>query len=493
MKSKLLLIVLLFCFCIAGLAQQPADTTSVPPQAATSNTKDLWTLRECVDYALANNLQIKRSELSVELSNIDKRQALMALIPTANAFASNGYNWGRGIDPVSNQFISSQRNGFTSLGASSDVTLFNGFRIQNTIKQTKHELEASIQDLAKSRNDVSLNVISLFVNVVFNKELLENAKSQLTSSQQQFERTKKLVAAGSLPRSDELNLDAQVATNELNLINQENALALSLLQLQQALQLPAADNFDVEIPVITAEDLILEQSREEIYQVAKGTMPEIKSAKLRIESSYYGVKAARGNLYPRLSVSGSINTNYSSASATRFISDGGFTPTETGYFVQGTNQPIYGIQPTGSFREIYGFNDQVKDNIYKSVNVTLSIPIFNNFNARSSVQRALISNEQAKITAREVDNTLRQTVETSYNNAIAASKAFNSSLRQVQAREEAYRMAKQRFDIGATNYVEYQVAENDLFQAKSDMTRGKYEFIFRKKVLDFYQGIPLGF
>lgn len=456
-------------------------------------TNDIWTLRECVDYALANNLQVKRSELSVELSDIENKQAKFSMLPSANASASNGYNWGRGIDPVTNQFISSQRNGYTSLGASGGVTIFNGFRIQNYIKQTAREQEASKQDLAKSRNDVTLNVISLFVNVVFNKELVENARLQLASSQQQYERTQKLVAAGSLPKSSELNLDAQVATNELNFINQENSLALSLLQLQQALQLPATENFEVETPVIGAEDLILDQSREAIYQIAKGTLPEIEGAKLRIESSYYGVKVARGNLYPRLGINGSVNTNYSSASATRFVSDGGFNQVETGYFVQGTNAPIYGLQPTGSFREIYGFNDQVKDNIYKSVSVSLTIPIFNNFNARSNVQRALIANEQAKITAKEVDNTLRQNVETSYNNAIAASKSYNASLRQVQAREEAYRMAKQRFDIGAANYVEYQVAENDLFQARSDMARGKYEFIFRKKVLDFYQGIPLGF
>ncbi|MGC1243156.1 MAG: TolC family protein [Chryseosolibacter sp.] len=451
MKTKTLLSVILFFFCCSIQAQQ-ADT--VADQSA-------WTLRECVDHALANNLQVKRSELSLELSSIDKRQAKMAMLPSANAFTSYGYNWGRGIDPVTNQFISSQRNGYTSLGANGDFTIFNGFRVQNSIKQTSREFEASEQDLARSKNDVSLNVISLFVNVVFNKELVANAKLQLSSSQQQFERTKKLVAAGSLSKSNELNLDAQVATNELNLINQENALNLSLLQLQQALQLPASDDFDVEIPDISTEDLILDQSREEIFQIAKGTMPEIKSTQLRIEGSFYGVKAARGNLYPRLTATGSINSNYSSASATRFLPD------------------------------VYGFSDQVKDNLYKSVSLTLSIPIFNNFNARSNVERAIITNEQAKIAAREAENTLRQNVETSYNNAIAASKSYSSALRQVDAREEAYRMAKQRFDIGAANYVEYQVAENDLFRARSDLARGKYEFIFRKKVLDFYIGNPL--
>lgn len=482
MKIKTLLTVLLLSSGAAAVAQQ-ADPVM---------DKEAWTLEACVAFALSNNLQVKRSELNVELSSIDRRQSRFAMLPTANAQGSYGYNWGRGIDPVTNQFISSQRNGFTSLGASSGVTLFNGFRIQNTIKQSNLELEASEEDLAKSRNDVTLNVISLFLNVVFNKELVENARFQLSSSQQQFERTQKLVAAGSLPKSDELSLDAQVATNELNLVNQENALMLSLLQLQQALQLPAADNFDVAVPEIAAEDLVLEQSREEIYQIARGTMPEIESAKLRIESSRYGIKAARGSLYPRLSVNGSINTNYSSASATRFVPDGGFSQFETGYFVQGTNAPVYGLNPTGSFQEIYGFNDQVKDNLYKSVNMTLSIPIFNNFNARSNLQRAMIAHEQARIAAREVDNTLRQNVETSYNNALAAAKSYSASLRQVEAREEAYRMAKQRFDIGAANYVDYQVAENDLFRSRSDLARARYEFIFRKKVLDFYLGKPLG-
>jgi outer membrane protein len=485
MKAKTLLTFFLFSFGLAAFGQQ-ADSVS---------NADVWTLRECVDYALANNLQVKRSELDLQLSGIDKRQSRLAMFPSANAQASYGFNWGRGIDPVTNDFISSQRNGFTSLGASSGVTLFNGFRIQNTIKQSNLEFEASEEDLAKSRNDVTLNVISLFVNVVFNKELLENARLQLASSQNQLERTKKLVAAGSLPKSDELNLGAQVATNELNVINQENALVLSLLQLQQALQLPATDNFEVEIPKIDTEDLMLEQTREEIYQIAKGTMPEISSARLRIESSLYGVRAARGNLYPRLSLNGSVNTNYSSSSASVFVPDGNTIQVPTGQFVDVNNTefPVYVYRPDGSIQETYGFKDQVSDNLYKSVNLTLSIPLFNGFSARSNVQRAMIANEQARIASREVDNTLRQNVETSFNNAIAASKSYNASLRQVEAREEAYRMATQRFDIGATNYVEYQLAENDLFQARSDLARAKYEFIFRKKVIDFYQGKPLGF
>jgi outer membrane protein len=481
MKLKTLLFVILLSCSSLAWAQQ-SDSTA---------TKSVWTLRECVDYALAHNLQVKRSELSLELSSIDKRQAKLALLPTANAFAGYGFNWGRGIDPTTNQFVSSQRVGYTQVGASSEMDLFNGLRLQNNIKQSNAEFEATEEDLAKTKNDVALNVVSLFVNVVFNRELLQNAKLQLASSQQQLERTKRLVAAGSLPKSDELNIAAQVSTNEVNVINQENALNLSILQLQQALQIPATESFQVAIPEITAEDLVLGQTRDEVFRIAMGTMPEIRSSKLRIESTGYGVKSARGNLYPRLSLSGSINSNYSSASATRFVPDGGFSVFETGYFVQGTNAPVYGLEPTGSYREIYGFNDQLKDNLYKSVSLRLSIPIFNGFAARAGLQRAMISNEQAKINAREVENTLRQNVETSYNNAIAASKSYNASLRQVEAREEAFRMVQQRYNIGAATFVEYQVAENDLFQARSDLSRAKYEFIFRKKVMDFYLGNPL--
>ena len=165
---------------------------------------------------------------------------------------------------------------------------------------------------------------NFFITVVFNKEQLENAKFQLTSSQQQYERTKVQVEVGALPKSNELNLDAQVATNELNVITRENTLTLSLLQLKQALQLPASTPLDVVVPELEVEDLVLDQDRDQIYEIARNTMPEIKSAAIRIESANYGVKAARGNLYPRLSLSGSINSNYSSASdRARFIPDGG--------------------------------------------------------------------------------------------------------------------------------------------------------------------------
>jgi outer membrane protein len=461
--------------------------------------KKLWTLKECVDYALANSLTVKRGELTVESSEIDLRQSKWNRLPSLNAQSNYGYNWGRGLDPTTNQFVSSQQNTVGDVGVNANVTLFNSMRVNNSIKQYEKTRDASEQDLLKSRNDVSLNVTTLFINVVFNKELLENAKFQLASSQQQLERTKKQVAAGALPRSEELNLDAQVATNELNVINQTNTLTLSLLQLQQALQIPASREFDVEIPVLDPENLVLDQSREDVYTIAQGVMPEIKSSVLKVESSDYAIKAARGNLYPRLSLGGSMNTTYSKSAESKFVPDGVTVDKEDGPIAEAyydvpnnLSYPVYGYRSTGSFQDIYLFNDQVKDNLYKSVRLTLTIPIFNNYTARAALQRSLIQNEQAKISKLEVENTLRQNVETAFNDALAASKSYEQALKQVRARDEAFRMTKQRYEIGAVNYVEYQVAENNLFQARTDLARAKYNFIFRKKLLDFYQGKPIG-
>lgn len=488
---KRILSLLVAAMLSAGAFAQ-IDTLKQEQQTPPSVKK--WTLKECIDYALSNNLAVQRSAYNVENSEVDYLQSRLSLLPSINGGASYGSSWGRGLDPVTNSFVTRQINS-SNLTANASLLLFNGLRVHHTIKQTHTSVEASEQDLAKAKNDLTLNVASLFITVVFNKELLENAKFQLASSQQQLERTRKQVAAGALPKSEELNLDAQVATNEVTLVQQENALALSVLQLKQALRIPASEGFDVEIPQLEPEDLVVDQTRDEIFNIARQAMPEVKSAELKVQSSYYGVKAARGNLYPRLSLNAGINTNYSSAQEARFYGDGTYTFSNNpvAYLNSDINQGVYTIIPGGTYRNTYGFRDQFQDNIYKTLGFNLSIPVFNGYTARAGVQRSKIQNEQAKINALEVDQVLRQTVETAYNDALSSAKTYNSSLRQVQAREEAFRMMDQRYNSGATNSFEYQVSQNQLYQAQTDLTRAKYDFIFKKKVLDFYQGKPLDY
>ena len=482
MRTKLLLSFLVILIPILNGAAQEIKTT--------------WTLQECVDYAVANNLNVKRSTYGVETNEVGYNLAWWALAPSFNAGVSNGYNWGRSINPVSYQYVT-QRNNSINPNASSSVTIFNGLRLQYNIKQTSRDLDASKADLQKTKNDVILNVISLYTNVIFNKELYEFSKSQLSSAQQQLDRIIKQVNAGALSRSNQLNQEAQVATYELNVVTRENSVNLTLLQLKQALQLEAGVPMDVVIPDINVEELVIDQNREEVFQQAYNTMPEIKRDNLKVESSDYAVRAARANLYPRLSAGANLNSNYSSVSDTRhFVADGGVIKDATQQIgtVDGTSTKVLSLPQdvnTGYYANSYTEMQQIKDNLSKSVNLTLTIPILNGMQSRGTMQRAIINKEVALITARQTSNTLRQSVETAFNDALAASKTYASTMKQVNAREEANRMTKQRYESGAANFVEYQLSENDLFQAKSDFVRAKYDFIFKKKLLDFYQGKPI--
>ncbi|HQQ83503.1 MAG TPA: TolC family protein, partial [Cyclobacteriaceae bacterium] len=444
-----------------------------------------WTLKECVDIALENNLRIKRSFYNVESFRANLLQSKGSFLPTLNAGGGFTKNYGRALNPVTNQFVNRNSDAINpSLNAS--LTLFNGLRLQNTFRQSQRDVLAANHDLQKAKNDVVLNVVTLYTNVIFNQELFENAKYQLNSSQQQLDRIKKQVEAGALSISNQLNQEAQVATNELNMINQENALLLSVLQLKQAMQVPATENMQIEIPDLQLEDLVLEQNAEAVYKIALESMPEIKSAVLKMESANLALKANRGSYLPRLSLTGLASSNYSSVSnAARYQPDGTFSVGTSPIGVTAGNQQVYAYQANlVQIAPEYGQADQLKDNVFKSVSLQLSIPILNGLATRANVQRAIISKEIAEISITETQNTLRQSIETAFNDAQAASRSYASALKQVKAQEEAYRMNKQRFEVGALSVIEYQVSENDLFRAKSDLTRSKYNFIFKKKILE---------
>jgi len=458
--------------------------------------KKVWTLTECIDYALQNSLTVKRSLLTVETSEVNRNQAKLQMLPTLNGGSSFGYNWGRNIDPTTNLFITQRINSF-NLNASTSLLLFNGFRLYNSYKQSSLDNDAASEDFTKAKNDVILNVITLYTSVIFNKELLQNAESQLLTTTQQLDQTRKLSNAGSVPIGNVLDLEAQQATNELNQIQRENTLDISILQLKQALQLPASTEMDIEVPQIdVGTELVMTETAEQIYDAAYEYLPQVKSARIRLQSSLLNVKSSRGSLYPRLSINGNLFSNYSSAAdRARFIADGGspiIQAVPIGY-VQGSNVTVFRDTsvPSGTTVEGYGINNQIGDNIARSASLSLQIPIFNGYQTRAVVQRSMISNQSATIDLKDAENQLRQLVETAYNDANAASKTYQSALKQVKARREAFRMSNQRFDLGAVNFVEYQTAENALFQAESDLVRAKYDFIFKKKVLDFYQGKPI--
>jgi len=452
------------------------------------------TMKECIDIALENNLRIKRGVYNVESFKTNLLQAKGAFLPSLNLGGSYGQNYGRSLNPVSNLYVNRDASTLNAQ-ATGSITIFNGFRIQNSYRQSKRDLESADQDLQKAKNDVILSVVTFYTNVIFNQELFENAKYQVNSSQQALDRIKKQVDAGSLAMTNQLNQEAQVATNELNSINQENALNLSVLQLKQAMQIPASEPLEVIVPDLPLEDLILDQNAEAVYQIALSNMPEIKSAWLKMESAELALKANRGTYYPRLTFNGAATSNYSSlTNKDKFIPDGNFVLGTIPIGATNIGNPVYGYsQGFNTIPEKYTTGDQLSDNVFKSLSVQLSIPILNGFQTRTNVQRSIINKSLADITIKETQNTLRQSIETAYNDANAASRSYSSSLKAVNAQQEAYRMNQQRFEVGALNIIEYQISQNDLFRAKSDLTRAKYNFIFKKKVLDFYQGKPIDY
>ncbi|MEO9805950.1 MAG: TolC family protein [Reichenbachiella sp.] len=456
-----------------------------------------YSLEECIRIAFEKNLTIQRSQLDLKVSEVTKNQTKFERLPNFNVSANYGANWGRSIDPTTNTFITQQNNS-SNINGQSNLTVFNGMQTNNSIKQANVNYAATEADLEKAKNDVGLNVATLYLNVIFNQELLANAQYQLNSTNQQLDRTKKLVDAGALPITNLLDLQAQAASNEVNVINAENSYNLAILNLKQSLLIPAGDRFEIEIPEIdlqVGETALMNPSQ--IYSTAEAIMPEIKSAQLRIEEADLNYRISKGAYSPTFTVSAGFNTNYSSfADQDRNIFDGTTIMTQQVGYVSTTGDAVLSdvtIPNVVDTRSGFPIGEQFRENISKSLGFNLSIPVFNRFRTRAEVQRSMLSKYRAEVSSQEVKNQLRQNIESAYNDMMAASKTHAANQKQVEALEEAFRVTENQFNLGSANFVDYQVANNNLYMAKSDLVRAKYDFIFKQKILDFYLGKPITF
>lgn len=447
------------------------------------------TMQECVKIALDNNLTVKRGVYNVESNRVGLLSAKGVFLPTLNLNGSGSKNYGRALNPVTNLFIPNSVTNSLNGQLTGNFLLFNGLRAQNNYRSNKKNVEAADLDLEKAKNDVIIMVVQNYTTVILNKELFENAKFQLNSSEQQLERIKKQVEAGALSKSNELTQEATVATNETNVITQENNYNLAVLALKQSMQVPASTPLEVMVPEIAMEDLAITQTPEEIYAISAETLPQVKSAMLKVEAAQFAMKAARSAYQPRLAFTYAANSNYSSASDGPQYTSGPPVQQTIGYVGGDPNQPVLTTVPTRvQTADNYPVKTQLGDNLYKNIGLNLSIPILNGLQTRTNVQQAIINRELAAITVKETENTLRQSIETAYNNVVANAKTYAAAVKQVSANEEAFRMTQQRHENGAATYIEYQVASNDLFSAKSSLARAKYSFILSKKILEFYQG-----
>ena len=456
-----------------------------------------WSLQECIETAIKNNVGVKQSELQVIGSRVSLEQAKADRWPSLNGNVGYNYSVGRSINPYNNLYetdpVTSQ-----NYGLSANVMLFNSFSKHNTIRRNKTDLATSQYNLEDTKNNITLDVISAYTQIVFNQELLENARIRIQTTEVQLERTRKMVEAGSLPQANLLQLQAQRASDELEIINTQNNLNLSKLQLKQYMQIPANREFDVVIPDVPVPDEAdLVSTAEGVYETALETQPSIKGAESQITSAEYDVVIAKANRYPYLSASGGISTAYSSIAPPIIPKPGAkniTTVVPTGAFIRGNPEMIVVQEQTvpTEFTENTYFN-QLDFNLRQYVGVNLTIPIFNNFQVRTAVSNAEINLESRRLNAINERNLLRQEIEQAYANAKAAATSYAARERQVASLQEAFRSTETRYTLGGVNALEFTQAQNELNAAESDLIRAKYDYIFSLKILDFYEGKPIDF
>ncbi len=448
-----------------------------------------WTLQQCVDYGLKNNIALKQSQLDADLANNSLLQARGNFLPNLNANANHGYNFGQTIDRYTNQFASErvQSNNFF---LSSSVTLFSGLQNYNNLKQSEISALASKYDTDKMRNDISLQIAGGYLQVLYAQEQYENATNQLNITKQQVARTQKLFDAGSISKEGLLTVQAQVATEELSQVNAQNQIDLSYLNLRQLMYLDAGTPLVIAKPNLNLPaEAFLNTTSAQIYSQALTTQPDVKSAELRVQSSDKQVAAARGGLSPNLSVTGSIGTGYSGLR--KDYSNPQITGQQTiGYTTTGDEvyQPVYSFDSRTT-----PFADQIKDNVNKSISFNLSVPLFNGFQTHANVSRAKINQQSAQLNLLNTQNQLLKTIQQSYADASAASKKYAASQKNVEALQETFKYTQQRFDVGMINSYDFNASKNNLLKAQSDLLQAKYDFIFKVKILDFYQGKSLSF
>jgi len=455
-----------------------------------SVAQKVWTLEDCINYALENNLDIQRQLQTVESYKANLTQSALGLLPNLNANGTNYWNFGQTIDQYTNTFATTtvRSNNFY---ISSNVVLFNGFQKLNTLKQNKIMVLAGQYDLDVIKNNISLAVAGYYLDILFNSELLDVANEQLRITKLQVERITKMVDAGSSARGDLLNIQAQKASEELAQVQASNLLNISNLSLMQLIDFPVSKDFRVEKPTLKEVAAPKQPvTPEVIYEHALKNRPEIMAAQLRVDAAMKRLAIARGIITPTLSVGGSWGTGYSGAAKEI---DPSVLP-DTSWQVVGITQKSQDLvlMPQLDYTtRVKSFGDQLKTNNNQSVGFSLSIPIFNGWQGRTNITQAKIAKNQAEIDLDIQKRNLRKTIEQAYADAVASLQKYNSSLEKVNAQTESFKYTQQKFDVGMMTSFDYNNSKKDLTKAQSDLLQAKYDFIFKTTILDFYMGNPI--
>ena len=413
-----------------------------------------WTLEECVDYAIKNNISVKQSELDLKTSDIEKLEAVGGFLPTLNANANYSINTGASINPVTNQFQNETFKSF-SAGANSNITLFNGLANWKTLQRTKLNKIANSYRLDKMKDDIALSVANSYLQILFNKEQLKVQKNQNLITKENIKRTQELIEAGTLSAGDIYELQATDATQQQQIISTENALLISKIALCQTLLLEEYATFDISDEIIDLPmSNVTNETQEAILTKAKESVKDVKIAMSNVDIAKKDVSISRSSYLPTLSGFFGYNTRWAES-----------TP--------------------------FNFADQLSLFDGTAIGLQLNVPILNGFATRGRVQRAKINQERSEFQLKQAELDLERNVYQAYNDVINAKKSFEAAQKTLEARKQSFNFSKERFDVGLMNSFDFSQASFAYENAQSDVLRTKYDYIFRTKILEFYFGIPL--
>ncbi len=421
--------------------------------------QNVWDLQACIDYAIENNLQVKRQEINTRYNETLVKQAKDDKLPNLNGQVSNDFSFGRSLtyDNTYDNINSSSVAG----GLNTSMTLYNGMTLSNTVKMRELDLQATMADLQKTKDDIMLSIAAEYLEILFAQEVQLVAEATIEVTNQQIERTRQLVDAGSAAKGALLEIEAQLAREELDLVNAQNRVQLAYLNLFQLLELPMAESFTIKEPLLPEIQANLTMiNAYDVFSNAINVRPEIKAAQLRVQSAMKQLEIAKGSRYPSLSFGAN-------------------------YYNQYNNQ----------YKDFEGtridLGEQLKNNSRSSLGLTLSIPIFNRFQVKNNISNSELQIADFEYQLQQSRNVLRRDIEQVYTNALAAFNRYISTDKAVTSMKEAFRYTEEKFNVGMINSVEYNQSKTNLTNAQSDLLQAKYEYIFRTKILDFYNGVPI--
>jgi outer membrane protein len=456
-------------------------------QLIAQDTIGKWDLRKCVDYAVKNNISIKQADIQARIAALQLQQNKLFQYPTA-AFTTNGNLQVRSIDPTTNQYTTSQIIS-QSYSLQGGVLVYNWGRLKNSIAASQLSLQAALTDIEKSANDISLTVANYYLSVLAAKQQIDIANVQVQQTQAQLVLTKKKVEAGALPELNQVQLEAQLATDSSNLISAQSTFLLNVLSLKGALSLDAAAPFDVVTPSLDKIPLesLLNMQPDALYQLALTTQPLQKADSFRIKAAEKTITANKSALYPTLSTTYSLGSNYSN-SQQEAINTGLTQNYKIGFVPMNSNSyDVYQTIPIYTYNK-KGYLNQITNTFNQSIGLSLSVPTFSNGQRRITYEQSKLTLRNYQLQSQQDNLTLKNNIYTSYTNVVTALQKYNASSRAVESAQKAYDFAQKRYEVGLLSTYDLIVTQNNLTTAKLQQLNNQYDYVFKMKLLEFYKG-----